>query len=253
MLKAEWFRLYMIQGICCFCKKKFRKREKKYKFCSLVCSNRYNLNGLSKVLLPNQNTDLAEFIGICLGDGYVSKYQTAIKLNSVSDKNYIPYVLNLITKLFQGAGISLMSNRYENSTDIRINSKIVAEFLKKMGIIPKAKIIPIWILSDARYMQACIRGLIDTEGSISFKKYFSKNGIKIYKQLNFRNYDIKIMKFVRNNLISIGLNPTMTLKKSLYLSNDKSISIYRDKIGFNNPKLLSRSLICNINDYKNLT
>ena len=51
------------------------------------------------------------------------------------------------------------------------------------------------------------------------------------------------MEFVRNTLVEIGLKPTMTLKKSLYLSNHKSIDYFRKEIGFSNPKLIYRSRI----------
>ncbi|HSW48148.1 MAG TPA: hypothetical protein VLG67_03630 [Candidatus Saccharimonadales bacterium] len=238
----------MISGICSYCKKSFRKREQKYKFCSPSCSSRFNLNGLKVILLPILCNELAEFIGICLGDGYVSQYQACITLNSNADIEYVPYVAGLAKKLFPEATISLIK-RKDNAIDIRINSRIVADFLKSNGIIANAKYIPPWIIENFIYSRYCMKGLFDTEGSISFKKYLSKKGTMIYKQLNFRNTDVNLMAFVRDNLISLGLKPTLTLKKSLYLSNDKSISIFRDLVGFGNPKLLERSLICDINTY----
>ena len=63
------------------------------------------------------------------------------------------------------------------------------------------------------YKRACVRGLFDTEGSISFKLYSSAKGMRVYKQLNFRNADVKLMRFVRDELADLGLKPTMTLKR----------------------------------------
>ncbi len=100
------------------------------------------------------------------------------------------------------------------------------------------------------FAQPCIRGLLDTEGSISFKLYKSRKGISVYKQLNFRNANMILMGFVKNSLINLGLKPTMTMKRSLYLSNHKSIDKYREQIGFSNPKLLERSFIRDINQYE---
>lgn len=236
-------------GICNFCKRDFHKRERKYKFCSLTCANRFNLNGLNKVSLPTPTKELAEFIGICLGDGYASKYQVSITLNSIADEKYLPYVVNLSKTLFPGTTISLIKKE-GNATDIRINSVLVAKFLKSMGIIPNVKSIPIWIFDNSEYIKACIRGLLDTEGSISFKKYKSKKGVSLYKQLNFRNADVKLMSFVRDYLVTLGLRPTITLKRSLYISNHRDIDTFRKLIGFSNPKLLERSLICKISDYE---
>ncbi len=240
----------MIIGMCLHCKKEFRKRERLYKFCSLICSNRHNLNGLNKVQLPNRNKSLAEFIGICLGDGYAARHQTAITLNSIADAQYLPYVIKLIAELFPGATISIIPRKKEHATDVRINSRIVVDFLQKMGIVPNAKSVPSWILRNPDYTAACIKGLFDTEGSLSFKTYKAKKGISLYKQLNFRNTNTNLMSFVRDSLIVIGLKPIMTLKKSLHISNDKDIAIFRERIGFGNPKLSKRSLISDIIAYQ---
>lgn len=237
-------------GICKKCKKEYRKRERIRQFCSLACASRYNLNGLNKVMLPNKSQCLAELIGICLGDGYASGYQAGITLNSIADRNYVPYVENLVRNLFPGATFSIIKRKRENAIDIRINSKMVVSFLKGMGIISNAKVVPDWILKKEEYISACVRGLFDTEGHISFKLYKSKKGISVYKQLNFRNANMILMKFIKDSLINLGLKPTTTMKRSLYLSNHDSIDTYRRKIGFSNPKLLERSLIKDILSYE---
>ncbi len=238
----------MIIGICRHCKKSFRKREQKYKFCSRYCSNNFNKNGLIKVALPQSSNQLAEFVGICLGDGNVSKYQVGITLNSVADKEYISYVMYLIHKLFPEIKISVIQKK-EQAVDLRINSRIVSEFFYNMGIIPHNKKIPAWIFTSPTYIKFCVRGLFDTEGSISFKIYVSKKGTSLYKQLNFRNYDKNLVMFVRDTLKGMGLKPTMNLAKSLYLSNHKSIDQFREEIGFGNPKLARRSKIYTIEEY----
>lgn len=239
----------MMIGLCFYCKKKFRKREQKYKFCSLICSNNFNKNGLQRIKLPSYNKLLAEFVGICLGDGCVSKYQVGITLNTIADKNYIPYVIKIINSLFLNIKISIIQKRNENAVDIRINSKIIADFLYNMGIVPSNKRIPDWILTSTDYENYCIRGLFDTEGSISFKTYVSKKGVSLYKQLNFRNANEKLMKFVRDGLRNMGLKPTMTLKRSLYLSTHESIDYFNKKVGFGNPKLVERCNIRTIGEY----
>lgn len=238
----------MIIGVCNYCQKDFRKRERKYKFCSIICSNNFNRNGLKNIKIPKYSKMLAEFVGICLGDGYISKYQTSITLNTLADKEYIPYVIKIALSLFPETKISLVQKGDEHAVDVRINSKIVSDFFLNMGIIPNNKRVPKWILKNMFYKKYCVRGLLDTEGSISFKIYRSKKGTSLYKQLNFRNTNKELMEFVRNTLIEIGLKPTMTLKKSLYLSNHKSVDYFRNKIGFRNPKLISKSRVYTIED-----
>jgi hypothetical protein len=239
----------MIIGFCLYCKKKFRKREQKRKFCSLICSNNFNKNGLKYVKLPLYSKLLAEFVGICLGDGNVAKYQVGITLNTIADKEYIPYVLEIIDSLFPNIKVSLSEKKNQNAIYIRINSKIIADFIYNMGIIPKNKKIPDWILTSRGYRYSCARGLFDTEGSISFKTYKSKKGISLYKQLNFRNTNKKLMKFMRNTLRDMGLKPTMTLKNSLYLSTHEGIENFNKRVGFGNPKLTKRSNISTVEQY----
>jgi intein-encoded DNA endonuclease-like protein len=240
----------MIIGICKYCKKSFRKREQKYKFCSLYCSNNFNKNGLIKVVLPQWSNQLAEFVGICLGDGNVSRYQVCISLNSIVDKEYIPYVRHLIHSIFPEIKTSTIQKK-EQAVELRINSRIVADFFYNMGIIPHNKKIPTWIFTSPTYIKFCVRGLFDTEGSISFKTYLSKKGTSVYKQLNFTNYDKNLVMFVRDTLKGMGLKPTMSLTKSLYLSNNNSIDQFREEIGFGNPKLVIRSNIHTAEEYFN--
>lgn len=233
---------------CIYCKSPFKSGYTLQKFCSVRCSNRYNLNNLSKVILPKKSSALAEFIGIFLGDGTLSPYYTAIYLHSIADKNYIEYVKSLCGRLFEGASVTVHKKKSENCIVVQINSVSVVRFLLRMGLATKA--IPAWIYKRETYIRACIRGLFDTEGSISFKTYKSRKGIRVYKQLNFRNANSQLIKFVRNNLKSLGFRPTMTLKRSLYLSTHEGIGLFRHKVGFNNPKLIERSLVNNWLKYK---
>ncbi|MBF8249877.1 MAG: DOD-type homing endonuclease protein [Candidatus Levybacteria bacterium] len=239
----------MIIGFCPYCKRKFRKREQKRKFCSLICSSNFNKNGLKQIKLPPKSKFLAEFVGICLGDGCVAKYQIGITLNTIADKNYIPYVVNLINNLFPAIKVALVRKRDANALDVRINSRIISDFLLDMGIVPNNKKVPDWILTSGEYRNYCVRGLFDTEGSISFKTYVSKKGISLYKQLNFRNTNEKLMRFVRDALKDMGLRPTMTLKKSLYLSTHESIEYFNKRVGFGNPKLTRRATIRTVDEY----
>lgn len=237
-------------GQCLLCKKEFKKRYSQKKFCSLLCANRHNLNGLNQISLPKNSLALAEFVGIMLGDGHVSKYFVGISLNSIADAEYIKYVAGLSKKLFPEAPISIMPKKTQNCTSIQISSRIIADFLKSMDLMPRKKKVASWILENESYTKACTKGLIDTEGSISFKIYKSRRGISVYKQLNFRNYNQNLMHFVRDTLQTLGMRPTKTLKHSLYLSDHEGIERYGQIIGFGNKKLLERSLVVDYTSYQ---
>lgn len=236
--------------ICRYCKNRFNKKYTTQKFCSLQCANRYNLNGLNKVILPQKSKDLAEFIGIMLGDGSVSKYFSRISLNSIADRNYVDYVTALAKKLFGKRAVTIIHEKKIKMINVQISSIVVARFLKNMGLISYGKTIPSWILNSKVYRKACLKGLFDTEGSISFKTYSARKGISVYKQLNFRSADVKLMKFVRDSLNDLGFSPTNTPKRSLYLSTHRGIDRYRKIIGFGNKKLLRRSLVKDLHSYR---
>lgn len=194
---------------------------------------------------------LAEFVGICLGDGCAWGYQVSVTLNATADVRYVPYVQAIAKDLFPGATVTLVKRR-DNAVDVRVNSKDVVRFMQENGIVSNAKFVPSWIAGDINYAVHCIRGLFDTEGSISFKTYLSKGGLRVYKQLNFRNIDVRVMLFVRNTLVRLGLKPTLTPKKSLYLSSHQSIAAFQHQVGFGNPKLFEKSLIMNALDYQRI-
>ncbi len=53
-----------MDAVCKFCSAKFSKKYPAQIFCSLLCSNRYNLNHKNKVVLPSQySVELAELFG----------------------------------------------------------------------------------------------------------------------------------------------------------------------------------------------
>lgn len=233
--------------ICLFCLATFTGKYPPQKFCSRQCANRHNLNNLRKANLPEKSEKLAEFVGMYLGDGTLATYYACIFLNTIADKEYVFYVKDLCQKLFPGISVTLVKKSIENCVRVQINSVLVARFLQRMGLKPKS--VPEWIFEKESYQKACIRGLFDTEGSISYKIYKARKKISVYKQLNFRNADVNLMKFVRDGLVNYGFSPTMTLRRSLYLSTHKDIELYRQMIGFSNPKLIKRSMVQNWEEY----
>jgi hypothetical protein len=61
----------------------------------------------SIALRPPRNRSYAEFIGIMIGDGCITKYQISVYLSSLVDSGYVPYVTSLIASLFMlGARVS---------------------------------------------------------------------------------------------------------------------------------------------------
>ena len=60
---------------------------------------------------------------------------------------------------------------------------------------------------------------------------------------------MNLIRFVRDKLKLFGFRPTMSLRRSLYISTHDDIDLFRKKIGFGNDKLIKRSLISNWSDF----
>jgi len=121
---------------------------------------------------PKLNEKLAEFIGVYLGDGTLTKYFIRISGDSRYDGPYFNYLNKLIDNLFGIIG-SITKDKKHNTMYLTIFSKKLCSFLKKEyklnyghKIINKTSI-PKQILNNRKLLFVCIRGLVDTDGSVS--------------------------------------------------------------------------------------
>ena len=241
-----------MESSCLFCQAIFKKKYKAQIYCSLRCSNRANLNGKNNdVVLPRRySSDLAEFVGILLGDGTVSTYFVKVYLNMIADKDYAKYVLRLSKKLFPKAAVTNRIDVKRGTTDIQISAKVVCDYLKRIGFKPKRKVVPRWIKNQKRFIKATLRGLFDTEGTIGFKYFDGKNGNYFYKQLTFTNSNNKLLRFVEKQLEKLGYKPTKDSIKNIYLSNRKDVERYFKEIGSSNQKMIRKNHLERIGKYQ---
>lgn len=119
-------------------------------------------------ITPRHSCTLAEFVGIVLGDGSISKDQCQISLHMIDDIEYAKHVGKLASKLF---GANHSESRYpkDNALKIVISGVKFVKSLELFGLQKGNKIkhqvdIPRWIKNNPDYLKACIRGLFDTDG-----------------------------------------------------------------------------------------
>ncbi len=147
---------------------------------------------------------------------------------------------NLIKQLFD------YSCRYKGSSTkqaiyLIVNGKRLVEFFGELGLKPGNKKtnnqgIPNWILCNEGYLKACLRGLIDTDGSIH---YISKNNKNL--RISFTSYIPKLIEEVRNSFLKLGFHPSKIIReKQIFLTRKQDINHYLNTIGFNNDKHLNR-------------
>ncbi len=201
--------------------------------------------------VSNNKIALAELIGIILGDGNINLYkkgkkvgvyQTKIAGHYKKDKEYhLNYIKPLCKSLFN-LKVKESIDPKDNERFLFLSSKELIEFFKKHGLEPGNKItnqltIPKWIFKKEPYLKVCLRGLIDTDGSV-FR--MSKEDPKLIR-INFVNLNHTLLKDTRRAFIKLGFHPSKIIQKRVfYLSRKSDIERYLRDIGFSNPKHINR-------------
>ena len=207
---------------------------------------------LKQVKLPEKNEKLAELVGIILGDGNIHEYKKGkkagtymIRIAGDYRKEY-DYFHNYVGVLFKDlfeVEPKFHKKKNSNTYYIIVHSKLIVDYFKEMGLKPGNKIknqstILDWIWEEDKFLKACVRGLIDTDGSIyEFKTHWPG----IY-QLTFENRNISLLKDLRKAFIELDYkisricgNRTKDGTK-IYLTRKDQIEKYLKEIGFSNTK-----------------
>jgi hypothetical protein len=192
---------------------------------------------------PPQNTELAEFTGIMIGDGGISEYRIAITLNSKDDYDYSIFVCKLIEELFD---VSCKEYKRKDSLamDIVVHRKDLVEFCYSIGLNIGDKLkqgldIPQWIKNNKKYSIACIRGLVDTDGSVFTHKYKVSGKEYAYKKLSFTSCSKPLLNSVYNILKKLGIHSRLH-GKDIRIESVDDMKKYFCIIGTSNPKHLKR-------------
>lgn len=213
------------------------EREGKYK------SN--IISAVKPIKRPKFSEELAEFVGIILGDGSIGKSQISITFHSENDKEYGGFVVNLIKKLFNVyVGTCLKKNFKAVGYNIS-RTELIRFCTKKLGLKQGNKIkqqvdIPEWIKRNKRYSVACARGLMDTDGCIFIHKYKVNGKQYSYKKLSFRSYSEPLFRSMYEILRNIGLTPRIAGGNDLRIDSKAGVQSYFRLVGSNNPKHLKK-------------
>lgn len=206
---------------------------------------KFRANSIIKPLpisMPQKSIELAEFIGIILGDGGITKKQVTITIHKINDKRYAEYIKKLIKKLFL---INPACYSRENVFNIVISRSELVRALLKMGLCIGNKVkhqidVPTWIKKSNVFSKACLRGLLDTDGCFYVDRHKYKGKVYLNCGINFTNRSLPLLNFFKSNLIKIKLNPTQKTDFSVFLRREEDILSYFKIVGFSNPKHLSK-------------
>lgn len=220
------------------------------------------------VKLPLELTpSLAEIVGVILGDGHIAfgkKYKNSVSYtlfisgSASEDTDYYkdsfnPMFFNLFNKPLR---ISFNRN---NELIVRLYSKSITKFFVNLGIGSGRKVdnnyIPEIILnSDNEIKSSFLRGVFDTDGSISFKKdYWEKHSHPIIKvamksdrfisQLKnlLENLNFKVI-FYKEDYFDKRFFKN-SVRYTIELAGKKNLKNFLSLIDFRNPRHLTKVAI----------
>jgi len=191
--------------------------------------------------IPRKSRRLAEFVGIILGDGGVTPYQVQISLHRCLDAEYTGFVANLGYDLF---GIKPSIFVRDNVAVVTFSSVALVQYLSTIGIGLGNKVrrqvqIPEWISQKAIFSQACVRGLIDTDGCVYIDRHQVKGKVFESLCLSFSNSSSPLLLGVHRSLLELGLRSYLYYK-NVKLRTISDIKKYFLVIGSSNRKHIGK-------------
>ena len=120
----------------------------------------------------------------------------------------------------------------------------LVKYLHKWGLVIGNKVkqqinIPDWIKNNQQYCIECIRGLLDTDGSIVIHKYLSGNKYYTYKKLDFTSRSALLLMSVSGILTKLGIKNGVR-KNNIRIEAQKDVKKYFSIVGSHNPKHIKR-------------
>ncbi|OGZ02725.1 MAG: hypothetical protein A2946_04055 [Candidatus Liptonbacteria bacterium RIFCSPLOWO2_01_FULL_53_13] len=193
---------------------------------------------------PAPSEKLAEFMGIMMGDGGMSKFQATITLHHIDDLAYSKFVRRLAYELF-GVKPSVYHRVSHSVNQIVISRHGLIEYLHSLGLPIGNKVkqqfdIPEWIKENKKFAVACARGLVDTDGSVFTHTYRVNGKWYSYKKLDFSSMSEPLRRSMHEIFTDAGLHARFLKAKSIRLDSVADMKRYFEVISSHNPKHLKR-------------
>ena len=193
---------------------------------------------------PRKSALLAEFVGILLGDGCLgSPFQVSIAFNSETDASYGVYLQQLFRRLF-GVSAPIKCRAGTRSGNVVASSRALVEYLEAVGLRRGNKVrhqvgLPQWIWTQRSYRQACLRGLMDTDGSVYRYTHRVNGHLYDHVALCFTNRSKPLLVSAERLLRYDNFRPRIK-KYQVCLNRQLEIERYFYVIGSSNSKHLAR-------------
>lgn len=150
---------------------------------------------------------LAYIVGVALGDGNLScPNGRAVRLRISCDTKYPNIIKNIVTNLkniFPNNKVSLCKHSSEHCIDVSVYSNklnyIIPWTVGAGTKINQQAHVPTWIIENDQFSISCLRGLLQTDGSI-----YADRG---YIMVNFTNLIKPLINDVYQMMSNLGFKP----------------------------------------------
>lgn len=189
-----------------------------------------NFKRRQDVALPKSYTpDLAEFFGVMLGDGNLTRFQIQVTLGT-KELSYAEGIVDLIHRIFGAKPkISIRSTGYKT---VYLGSVVITNWLRKEGLVHNKVVsqvsCPKWVFGQKVFMERFLRGFFDTDGSV----YRLRWGM----QIAFNNESLPLLKSARDMLLCLGYTPSKISGYKVYLTRKEDVRGFFRDIKPRNPK-----------------
>jgi hypothetical protein len=207
--------------------------------------NQSNMLQAQPIRTPRKSAQLAELIGAIMGDGGISRYQVVITLHHKDDREYTQFITQQFKELFNTTP-RVHHLPHRSIRNVVVSRIALVRFLYNLGLpignkVKQAFDIPLWITINPLFAKACVRGLMDTDGSVFIHSYLSNGKRYAYKKLSFCSHSENLRTSVAKILSDLGMNPHIR-GYDVCLDSKSDVQRYFKLIGSHNPKHLKRYL-----------
>jgi intein/homing endonuclease len=189
-----------------------------------------------EIIIPNKKDEkLAEFYGILLGDGCIFSNFNGISITGdkiVDYAYYHTYLTKLISDLF-GITPTIYFDPHDRTMRLIVYSRELARYLKSLGFPVGVKyghnpIIPKFIYENKISLAYCIRGLMDTDGSLSSHPH---SKIMVHISITIKS----LRESVYEGLNELGIKGGL-FDKGIMLYSSEKVKKFYEIVGFSNFK-----------------
>jgi len=200
------------------------------------------LNARKAIRIPPQSEELAEFVGVFLGDGgFRNARQVTISFNIHADREYAKWIHALVARLF-GLEATWCIREARGAGDLLLSSTTLVELLEGMGLCRGRKsaarlAVPSWIEPASAYRIACLRGLRDTDGSVYRHRYQLKGKWYAYLKLSVTNVVPQLTQFVERAVRELSSSAFYHPRShQVFVHDSEGVRRYFEIVGTHNPR-----------------